>query len=99
VISVFVVVVAIVLLGAWQVTQFNHLEKIMSAAADRISAAFDDFKADVSAKFTALEAKVTAAQSLSDADAAPILADIAAAKAAVDATPTDGTPATTTSTS
>ena len=56
----------------------------MSATTDKITAAFDDFKADVTAKLDALTAKVNAASSLSDAEAQPILDDIAAAKAKVD---------------
>ena len=62
----------------------EELGDAMSAATDKITAAFDDFKSDVSAKLDALTAKVNAASSLSDAEAQPILDDIAAAKAKVD---------------
>ena len=63
---------------------FAKLGEQMVTNADKITAAFDEFRDDVSAKLDALTAKVNASSTLSDAEAAPILADIAAAKAKVD---------------
>jgi hypothetical protein len=84
---IWLVIVLGIVAGAVFVELTEKLEKAMSVNSDRIIAAFDDFKKDVSDRLAALAAKVSAAASLSDAESAPILADISAAKAAVDAAP------------
>lgn len=88
------ITVAAVVLAATLVTlnRQRNLENRMSKFSDDITAAFDDLKTDVLAKFTALESNIKPSMTQAEVDA--FKTDIAVFKAQVDATPTDGsTPA------